>query len=137
MQAHSYIKENGIEVREYTAVSSDVLLLASNQLDSTSAVKGNQSIKTNSSEIDIVGNGTAESEENKADLIWVDPGSCCYALYSKLNSEKVLLKQSPLALAKALKVPCLLSIQIKFSKAINKLIQSDLISYLIDIYPLK
>ncbi|KAG8642492.1 aminopeptidase P1 [Manihot esculenta] len=104
-EAHSYIKENGIEVREYTAVSSDVLLLASNQLDSTSAVKGNQSIKTNSSEIDIVGNGTAESEENKADLIWVDPGSCCYALYSKLNSEKVLLKQSPLALAKALKNP--------------------------------
>ncbi|KAF2283578.1 hypothetical protein GH714_012062 [Hevea brasiliensis] len=98
-EVNSYIKENGIELREYTAVSSDVLLLASNQLDSTSAVEGNHA------EIDIVGNGIAESKSNKADLIWVDPGSCCYALYSKFNSEKVLLKQSPLALAKALKNP--------------------------------
>ncbi|KAJ9177150.1 hypothetical protein P3X46_012396 [Hevea brasiliensis] len=109
-EVNSYIKENGIELREYTAVSSDVLLLASNQLDSTSAVEGNHAevtngININSSEIDIVGNGIAESKSNKADLIWVDPGSCCYALYSKLNSEKVLLKQSPLALAKALKNP--------------------------------
>lgn len=38
------------------------------------------------------------------DLIWVDPGACCFALYSKLSADRVLLQQSPLALAKALKV---------------------------------
>ncbi|XP_037491086.1 aminopeptidase P1 isoform X2 [Jatropha curcas] len=110
-EANSYLVENGIEVREYTAVSSDVLLLASNQLDSiSSASKGTDAevtkdMKVDSSATDVTENGTSESEGNTFDLIWVDPGSCCYALYSKLNSEKVLLKQSPLALAKALKNP--------------------------------
>ncbi|KAJ8451812.1 hypothetical protein Cgig2_007295 [Carnegiea gigantea] len=46
--------------------------------------------------------GEAEKECN---LIWMDPRSCCYALYSKLKSEQVLLQQSPLALQKALKNP--------------------------------
>ncbi|WCJ30965.1 aminopeptidase P1 [Euphorbia peplus] len=96
-EVNAYMEENGIVVREYTAVSSDVLLLACNELDSTSSVKGSNN--------DIVGNGTAESEGKKTGLIWIDPSSCCYALYSKLDSEKVLLKQSPLSLAKALKNP--------------------------------
>ncbi|XP_044469572.1 aminopeptidase P1-like [Mangifera indica] len=84
------LKESGIEIRDYNAVSRDVVLLESDQL--------------NSSLINIQGNGTKEAE-GKADLIWVDPCSCCYALYSKLNSDKVLMQQSPLALAKALKNP--------------------------------
>ncbi|KAK1588708.1 hypothetical protein Q3G72_026292 [Acer saccharum] len=89
-EVNSALKENGIEVRDYSAVSSDVVLLASaGQLDLSSAVKGN---------------GTKE-EENKNDFIWVDSGSCCYALYSKLNSDKVILQQSPVALPKALKNP--------------------------------
>lgn len=90
MQVNLYFEENGIEVREYSAVSSDVTLLASNKL--------------NSSKAEIIGNGTTEADDNNYDLIWADPGSCCYALYTKLNSDKVLLQQSPLALAKALKV---------------------------------
>ncbi|XP_065874563.1 aminopeptidase P1 [Euphorbia lathyris] len=96
-EVNSYMEENGIVVREYTAVSSDVVLLASNELDSAAGVKGTHS--------NILGNGTAESEGKKINLIWVAPNSCCYALYSKLNSEKVLLKESPLSLAKALKNP--------------------------------
>ncbi|POO02590.1 Creatinase [Trema orientale] len=86
-----HLEENGIEIREYSAVSSDVSLLASNQLKH--------------GEIKTIGNGTHEAEENDYELVWADPGTCCYALYTKLNSEDVLLQQSPLALAKALKNP--------------------------------
>lgn len=84
------MEENGIEVREYSAVSSDVNLLVSDQLKCSEASK--------------LGNCTNEMREKKGDLIWADPASCCYALYTKLSSDKVLLQQSPVALAKALKV---------------------------------
>lgn len=95
-ETNRYMEENGIDVRDYADVSLDVVLLASDQLDSTSEVKGTDT---------TTGNGTTEAEGNNIDRIWVDPGSCCYALYSKLNSEKVHMQQSPLALAKALKNP--------------------------------
>ncbi|GAV61949.1 Peptidase_M24 domain-containing protein/Creatinase_N domain-containing protein [Cephalotus follicularis] len=101
-EVKSYFEENGIDYREYGAVSSDVVLLASDQLDPLSAVEATQS---KHSEIKLTGNGKTEAEENNKNLIWVDPGSCCYALYSKLNPDKVHLQQSPLALAKALKNP--------------------------------
>ncbi|KAE8703805.1 putative Minor allergen Alt a [Hibiscus syriacus] len=86
-KVNSSLQENGIEVREYGAVSSDVAMLASNQLDQATRVISSQ-------------NGVCDN-----DLIWVDPASCCYALFSKLNANMVLLQQSPLALAKALKNP--------------------------------
>lgn len=89
LQVNSTLKENGIEVRDYTTVSSDVILLASNKLDSSSTVNDQ-------------GNGREEGNNN--DSIWVDSGSCCYALYSKLNADKVIQQQSPVALPKALKV---------------------------------
>lgn len=79
-------------VREYGIVSSDVGLLASNQLTLGSIASG------------TLAEGPMEAEEKKFNVIWVDPGSCCFALYSKLNPDHVLLKQSPLALAKAIKV---------------------------------
>jgi len=106
-----YLEENGIEVREYAAVSSDVALLASNQLNGTQVELKND-MEINPSEIDITRNGAEETEENTFDLIWADPGSCCYALYSKLDTDKVLLQPSPLALAKAIKVAYVLSIMI-------------------------
>ncbi|OVA18659.1 Creatinase [Macleaya cordata] len=94
-EVHSYMEKNGIQVCDYGSVSSDVVLLASGQLNS--AIKGTQ--------IDA-SNGESEAKEKNHDhLIWVDPGSCCYALYSKLNFSQVLLQQSPLALAKAIKNP--------------------------------
>ncbi|CAL9027017.1 unnamed protein product [Prunus brigantina] len=92
-EVNTYLEENGIEVRDYKSVSSDVALLASNQLKSS--FEGTE----------ITGNGTNKAEDKNNDLIWADPGSCCHALYSKLNPEKVILQQSPLALAKALKNP--------------------------------
>ncbi|KAL4625254.1 hypothetical protein ACB092_05G012200 [Castanea dentata] len=92
----SYMEENGIEVREYGAVSSDVALLASNQLNALFAVKGTQA--------EVTGNGTKEMKD-EFELIWADPTSCCYALYSNLDADKDLLRPSPLALAKAIKNP--------------------------------
>lgn len=86
-----YLEENGIEVREYNDVSSDVSLLAQNQLKSSTSQK--------------TGNSAYEAEGKNSQLIWADPGTCCYALYTKLDSAKALLQQSPLALAKALKNP--------------------------------
>ncbi|KAG6666493.1 hypothetical protein I3843_01G030900 [Carya illinoinensis] len=109
-EVKSYMEENGIEVREYSAVSSDVALLASNQLNPSYTVKGTQAevkseTKNNPIESDVMGNGTEGIEENSFDLIWIDPSSCCHALYSKLDADKVLLQPSPLALAKAIKNP--------------------------------
>ncbi|KAK9013006.1 hypothetical protein V6N11_041030 [Hibiscus sabdariffa] len=62
--------------------------------------KLDQAMGVNSSQ-----NGVCENDTCDNDLIWVDPASCCYALFSKLDATKVLLQQSPLALAKALKNP--------------------------------
>ncbi|XP_021888889.1 probable Xaa-Pro aminopeptidase P [Carica papaya] len=109
-QVHSHMKEYGIEVRDYGAVISDVALLASNQLDSSSAVKGTQAevikeIEINSTREDITGDDKDRGTRRNNDHIWVDPGSCCYALYSKLDADKVIMQPSPLALAKALKNP--------------------------------
>ncbi|XAR57874.1 Xaa-Pro aminopeptidase [Bertholletia excelsa] len=87
-EVKSYLEQNGIVPRDYGDVSSDAVLLASNQLTPSST-----------------GNGASEAEGKAHNLIWVDSGSCCFALYSKLKSDQVLLKQSPLALAKAIKNP--------------------------------
>ncbi|KAM5576246.1 hypothetical protein ABKV19_007222 [Rosa sericea] len=96
-EVNSYLEMNGMEVRDYKAVSADVSLLASNQLK--------PSIQGEGTETALAGNGTIKAEESNNDLIWADLGYCCYALYSKLNPDKVLLQQSSLALAKALKNP--------------------------------
>ncbi|XP_056169759.1 aminopeptidase P1-like [Syzygium oleosum] len=108
-EVSGYLKENGIEVREYGAVSADVSLLASNQLgpwefkETQSDVSGGTDI---GSREDAAKSIKSEAEDGDSiNFIWADPGSCCYALYSKLDSDRVLLKQSPLALAKALKNP--------------------------------
>ncbi|KAL8044844.1 hypothetical protein ABFX02_08G072800 [Erythranthe guttata] len=87
-EVSSYMEKNGIEVRDYGEVSSDAALLASNNLSNVNAAKEN----------------AHDISQNPNDLIWVDPGSC-FALYSKLNLDKVFLHSSPLALAKALKNP--------------------------------
>ncbi|KAI7740983.1 hypothetical protein M8C21_006894, partial [Ambrosia artemisiifolia] len=83
----SYMEENKIIVKDYGAVSSDVALLASNQLTSAN---------------DTLSNGASEIEVN-SHKIWADP-HCCYSLYSMLNPDQVLLQPSPLALPKSLKL---------------------------------
>lgn len=95
----SQMKKNNIEVRDYDAVSADVDLLASNQLES--------SLSVNAAEDKAVSGTTPEHKtgdmRKECNFVWMDPRSCCYALYSKLKSDQVFLQQSPLALAKALK----------------------------------
>lgn len=70
-------------------VDSDVSLLASGQLNAKNKAK----VDTEKS-----------SDEMKSVKIWIDPSSCCLALFAKLSADQVFSKQSPLALAKALKV---------------------------------
>ncbi|CAH9085157.1 unnamed protein product [Cuscuta europaea] len=91
-EVSSYMLENGIEVRDYGEVGEDTSLLASDKLIHSSTLS-NEGTKTN------------VSSDKGNEFIWVDPGQCCFALYSKLSAEKVLLQQSPIALAKALKNP--------------------------------
>lgn len=71
---------------------SDVSLLASDRLVSSFASKAVQGTKD------------MEIDSDHTDRLWVDPASCCYALYSKLDADKVLLQPSPISLSKALKV---------------------------------
>ncbi|KAL3525421.1 hypothetical protein ACH5RR_013793 [Cinchona calisaya] len=102
-EVNIHMKENGIELRDYGAVTADVTLLASDQLTPSSsadvAKADTPKSKTNNND------NSCEVGANNNDFIWVDSGTCCFALYSKLNGDKVLLQQSPLALAKALKNP--------------------------------
>ncbi|KAL2348478.1 hypothetical protein Fmac_002478 [Flemingia macrophylla] len=93
VEVQTQLMENEIEIREYKDVSSDVTLLATDELDAKATNETDKSV-----------NGEHHrAQENSNDHIWVDPGSCCYALYAKLNPDMVLLQQSPLALSKALK----------------------------------
>ncbi|MCL7034223.1 hypothetical protein MKW94_002893 [Papaver nudicaule] len=102
-EVHSHMEKNGIEVYDYDSISSDVALLASGKLNS--AIKGSQTEASNDQEISSSRNGENGAKQTNPDLIWLDSGSCCYALCSKLNSRQVLLQQSPLALPKAVKNP--------------------------------
>ncbi|KAK3119031.1 hypothetical protein QOZ80_9BG0712620 [Eleusine coracana subsp. coracana] len=90
-EVEKYMAENGIDIKEYDMVATDASLLASGKLKG-SAVGGSLD-----GDKDI--NGTANSK------IWIDSGSCCLALYSKLSSHQILTLQSPIALPKAVKNP--------------------------------
>ena len=108
-QVKTHLEENGIEIKEYTEVSLDAALLATNELDSASTAKASLAEVTKqsenfASETNKSVNGKHQTGEKSSNLIWADPASCCYALYSKLNPDAVVLQQSPLALPKALKV---------------------------------
>jgi len=85
-EVQKYMVENGIDIREYETVQSDVSLLASGNLKSS--VHGEK-------DINVV----------EGSKIWIDSASCCLALYSKLNPHQVLILQSPIALPKAVKNP--------------------------------
>ncbi|KAF5765109.1 putative xaa-Pro aminopeptidase [Helianthus annuus] len=87
-EVKSYMEENKIIVKDYNAVSSDVALLASNQLTSAKDLQSNDASET----------------EVSSQKIWVDP-RCCYSLYSLLRPDQILLQPSPLALPKSLKNP--------------------------------
>jgi Xaa-Pro aminopeptidase len=79
------MSENGIDIREYETVQSDASLLSSGKLQSSA-------------------HGEKDVNEVESLKIWIDSGSCCLALYSKLSPDQVLTLQSPIALPKAVKV---------------------------------
>uniref|UniRef100_A0A7N0URY9 Creatinase N-terminal domain-containing protein n=1 Tax=Kalanchoe fedtschenkoi TaxID=63787 RepID=A0A7N0URY9_KALFE len=86
-EANSFMNENGMEVRKYEAVSSDVVLLSSGRLEgSLSATKEAHGKYLEDVQSDLTKNGEVNGSNKVAGnqiLIWVDPGSGCYALYSK------------------------------------------------------
>ncbi|CAO2149136.1 unnamed protein product [Urochloa humidicola] len=88
VEVQKYMAENGIDIREYEMVQSDGSLLATGKLKSS--VDGEKDINDN---------------EVGSLKIWIDSGSCCLALYSKLSPDQVLTLQSPVALPKAVKNP--------------------------------
>lgn len=95
-------------IREYSRVHSDVSLLASGQLLHSmslhSKYESNTAGGNELGSVDTTNHIGNEDEKGKHRITWIDPSSCCFVLYSKLASDKVLLQPSPLALAKALKV---------------------------------
>uniref|UniRef100_A0A0D6R2D6 Xaa-Pro aminopeptidase n=1 Tax=Araucaria cunninghamii TaxID=56994 RepID=A0A0D6R2D6_ARACU len=95
-EVEKHLIDNGIEIRNYDAVLSDSELLSCGQLLGT---KKNGVLEK---EGDL---SQKETVKEKHNLIWIDPGSCCFALFSRLPSDRVLQQQSPLALSKALKNP--------------------------------
>ncbi|CAA7404257.1 unnamed protein product [Spirodela intermedia] len=98
-----HLTENGILIREYSQVISDVSLLASGQLLQDSKYESNTTGGNEQGNVDTTSQIGNEDEKGKHLITWIDPSSCCFVLYSKLPSGKVLLQPSPLALAKALK----------------------------------
>ncbi|KAG9440931.1 hypothetical protein H6P81_021096 [Aristolochia fimbriata] len=101
----THLANNGIEVRDYLVVEKDVELLATGALKSLVAVKDSQTEHIEKGEETTACNNHNETKKVKGNLIWMDPVSGCFALYSKLPSDQVLLQPSPLALAKSLKNP--------------------------------
>ncbi|KAK1324055.1 hypothetical protein QJS10_CPA02g00418 [Acorus calamus] len=97
-EVRSYVSENGIEIRDYGSVESDVVSLASGKLGISFSPEDSR----NDIQIEDVNENGPKGKKN---LIWVDPATCCFALFSKLSSDQIVLQQSPLALAKALKNP--------------------------------
>lgn len=48
--------------------------------------------------------GGLQNDEDKDLSIWIDPGTCSYMIYCRLPADRIILQQSPIAMAKALKV---------------------------------
>uniref|UniRef100_A0A0D9XSR1 Xaa-Pro aminopeptidase n=1 Tax=Leersia perrieri TaxID=77586 RepID=A0A0D9XSR1_9ORYZ len=90
IEVQNYMTQNGIDIRDYNMVQSDVSLLASGQLKGSAVTNGSSH---------------GENDMNENTKVWIDSNSCCLALYSKLNEDQVLMLQSPIALPKAVKNP--------------------------------
>ncbi|XP_074576589.1 aminopeptidase P1 isoform X1 [Curcuma longa] len=98
-----YMLENRINVRDYDIVASDVSLIASGQL--TKSLSGAKPHEASRGASNVQAKGDNAEEEMKNNVIWIDHFSCNLALFSKLYPNQVLMQQSPLALAKAVKNP--------------------------------
>ncbi|XP_078442040.1 aminopeptidase P1 [Wolffia australiana] len=102
-----HLTDNGITIRGYSDVESDIVLLASGQsLNSKTRHSIGESNATGSDDQGHTGAARLienDDEKRKQHAVWIDPSSCCFVLYSKFASDKILLLPSPLSLSKALK----------------------------------
>lgn len=115
-QVEQYLCENGVELRDYESVFEDIEGLASERTPAVKNVFDELSEKYNHTNgyridqstaaepVDGLEDRSNTSIEGQGGLIWIDPGTCSYAVYSRVPADRVVLQQSPLALAKALKV---------------------------------
>lgn len=99
-----------MELRDYEAVFEDVKALASEKpstvkKSSTESPEKNGHTNGYGNDEKLASTTVEGSLDNaQSALIWIDPGTCSYAVYSHVTADRVVLQQSPLALAKALKV---------------------------------
>lgn len=114
-EVEKYFAENGIEIRDYEVISSDLESLSSGSslvtmkngvLEEPINLENKRGKDTEQEVRDVQSYPSAkEATEEKHNLIWIDPASCCFALYTTLPSHCLLQQRSPLALSKALKNP--------------------------------
>ncbi|KAG0580931.1 hypothetical protein M758_4G214000 [Ceratodon purpureus] len=117
LKVEQYLCENGVELRDYESVFEDIEGLASERTPAVKNVFDELSEKYNHTNgyridqstaaepVDGLEDRSNTSIEGQGGLIWIDPGTCSYAVYSRVPADRVVLQQSPLALAKALKQP--------------------------------
>ncbi|KAH7352339.1 hypothetical protein KP509_19G040400 [Ceratopteris richardii] len=102
-EVKEYLDSINVQLRDYSDVLAGVhtLVKEGTHLSSIKDVDCRDEVDA------TVTNGDAETKAtgDKTGLIWVNPGSCCYAIYKALPGDQVLLQPTPLALAKALKNP--------------------------------
>ncbi|KAI5080956.1 hypothetical protein GOP47_0004139 [Adiantum capillus-veneris] len=97
-----YLTSLGVQLRDYSDVLDGVRSLAAEEPSSSSRQDCDYSDKVDAT----VTNGDAIIEKLESNgRIWINPGSCCYAIYKVLPADQVLLQPSPLALTKSLKHP--------------------------------
>lgn len=107
-EVKAYLDENLIEVRDYELILKDVEALGADALKSSkngASDNGGGNGSVNGSE---ASKSIGESVDNR-NYVWLDSSSCSLAILKRLSvhipSDNILLKSSPLALAKALKHP--------------------------------
>ncbi|MCO5558378.1 hypothetical protein L7F22_011960 [Adiantum nelumboides] len=110
-EVKEYLTSIGVHSREYSDVLNGIRSLAAGEPCSKLKEESNDgcSCPDGKGELEVsTPPPTAAKEEvleGTGGLVWMNPGNCCFAIYKALPAEQVLLQQSPLVLAKALKHP--------------------------------
>ncbi|KAI5072213.1 hypothetical protein GOP47_0012319 [Adiantum capillus-veneris] len=111
-EVKEYLTSIGVQSREYSDVLDGIRLLTAGESCSRlreesggeiSCPDGNGELERSTGVADDT--AIEEKLKGKGGLVWINPGNCSFAIYKALPAEQVLLQQSPLVLAKALKHP--------------------------------
>lgn len=105
-EVKEYLTTIGVQTREYSDVLDGIRSLAAWEPCSKSRKESGGGSSNGELEAGTVdGDAKGEKWEGQGGLVWMNPGNCCFAIYKALSADQVLLQQSPLVLAKALKHP--------------------------------